>query len=583
MSRGRSIGPAPKSEKITGEFRNPEERPHGQPFLRGWYRSIEDTENDFGRRLYDRNDRPAGRPYGTASLADGGSVIDRLRADLEAPSNPDPETAARNHQTARDMALDVTPIIGNVRSGMDAVESGGKAWDALQAGEYGTAAGEAGLSALGAFGAVAGLPFGKMARNAAETGRDTLRVFAPTGPGRNADRAMDMRRGGADSREVHRNTGLLFEPGGRLLDEIPDNRMNIRSDLQPGNAPLGSVIDHPELMARYPEFADIPVSLRNAITDNGPVYRTGSDGTFDASLEGTPEEMRAGIAKLLQYRIADKEGMPAALRHGRTALPDTVRATLDRIKGISGVDDYAASLRRPADDYMVGYAKNNQKRGWESKFGMRSAGNLTAKAAENRANQPDDVLRETWPYAASAPYHTTGQRKRSPSFDNTYSLPPQGASDDEIRAFVDRWRDTGAGRRGFAAGGRVGKALRRAAVTLGAVEGPTGGREDALEVQVPAGAYVVPADVVSALGEGNTAAGMVKLTDRFGTAPKGGYANGGAVPILISDGEFVVSPEAVAELGGGDLEYGHTVLDEFVLGTRQAYTEHLQSLPEPNA
>lgn len=134
-------------------------------------------------------------------------------------------------------------------------------------------------------------------------------------------------------------------------------------------------------------------------------------------------------------------------------------------------------------------------------------------------------------------------------------------------------------------GGRVARALRRAAVTVGAVRGATPGRSDELEVDVPAGSYVIPADVVSALGEGNTEAGMVRLERQMGGSLKNKgksrpdqlkRANGGSVPILISDGEFVVSPEAVDAAGGND------ALDRFVLAVRDAYTRHLQQIPGPN-
>mgnify|MGYP001615768188 CR=1 FL=1 len=138
---------------------------------------------------------------------------------------------------------------------------------------------------------------------------------------------------------------------------------------------------------------------------------------------------------------------------------------------------------------------------------------------------------------------------------------------------------------GYKSGGFVQKALdtaRRYAtggrVLVGPVAGATGGRTDALPVDVPAGAYVVPADVVSALGEGNTGAGFEKLTRSFG---KPGRAAGGAVPIKISDGEFVVTPEQVAKLGNGDMDQGHRVLDAIVKKIRAEHIKTLSELPPP--
>lgn len=128
----------------------------------------------------------------------------------------------------------------------------------------------------------------------------------------------------------------------------------------------------------------------------------------------------------------------------------------------------------------------------------------------------------------------------------------------------------------FDAGGtaaRVGEYMHGGRVTVGPVAGATGGRTDALAVGVPEGAYVIPADVVAALGEGNTAAGMRQLEGQFGRPRR---AHGGAVvPIRVSDGEFVVSPEHVAAVGGAD------VLDRFVMRQRRAYVDQLTRMARP--
>lgn len=50
---------------------------------------------------------------------------------------------------------------------------------------------------------------------------------------------------------------------------------------------------------------------------------------------------------------------------------------------------------------------------------------------------------------------------------------------------------------------------------IGAINTPTPGRADAHPTHVPPGSYVMPADVVSAIGEGNTAAGQQMLAKMF--------------------------------------------------------------------
>lgn len=120
------------------------------------------------------------------------------------------------------------------------------------------------------------------------------------------------------------------------------------------------------------------------------------------------------------------------------------------------------------------------------------------------------------------------------------------------------------------------------AVTIGPVVGATGGRADELPVSVPSGSFVIPADIVSGLGEGNTLAGMRKLEETFGAAKPSGAGGGPAVPIKISDGEFVLTPEQVAQIGGGDMDTGHKILDQLVVKLRQQIVNHMANLPPPS-
>jgi hypothetical protein len=122
---------------------------------------------------------------------------------------------------------------------------------------------------------------------------------------------------------------------------------------------------------------------------------------------------------------------------------------------------------------------------------------------------------------------------------------------------------------------------------VGPIHSPVAGRTDHLPMHVPSGSYVIPADIVSALGEGNTMAGFKYLNHVFG--PRGGapngYAQGGdvgpLVPIIAAGGEYVIHPMAIEELGGGDLDTGHRSLDDFVKTFRAKTVKTLKSLPGP--
>jgi len=166
--------------------------------------------------------------------------------------------------------------------------------------------------------------------------------------------------------------------------------------------------------------------------------------------------------------------------------------------------------------------------------------------------------------------------------------------------------------------------LRRAdggAVT-GPLHGLDGGRTDTLPISVPAGSYVVPADVVSGLpgAQGNSLAGHVALNKLFAALPlspdeapygatpsnlkktrtmpgivsehrlmEKGLASGGKteghghepVPILAAAGEHVVPPEIVKRIGLGDLKRGHSILDRFCMEVRKKNIRDLKKLSKP--
>lgn len=157
---------------------------------------------------------------------------------------------------------------------------------------------------------------------------------------------------------------------------------------------------------------------------------------------------------------------------------------------------------------------------------------------------------------------------------------------------------------------------------VGPIHSAVAGRTDHLPMHVPSGSYVLPADVVSSFGEGNTSAGFKVMRRLFGGAPyghkggpygqsdapygqtggpygqgsgpygeplqnesRGGRATDGGqdkgVPIVAAGGEYVLSPDQVRAAGGGDAERGCRVLDEFVKRSRSEHIKTLKALPGP--
>jgi len=136
---------------------------------------------------------------------------------------------------------------------------------------------------------------------------------------------------------------------------------------------------------------------------------------------------------------------------------------------------------------------------------------------------------------------------------------------------------------------------------VGPIHSSVAGRTDHLPMHVPSGSYVIPADIISAMGEGNTMAGFKHMRRVFGGEPYGqsgspygqgagpygepvARAAGGdveGVPIVAAGGEYVLSPEQVRMAGQGDLDLGHKVLDHFVKSMRAKTVRTLEKLPGP--
>lgn len=155
------------------------------------------------------------------------------------------------------------------------------------------------------------------------------------------------------------------------------------------------------------------------------------------------------------------------------------------------------------------------------------------------------------------------------------------------------------------------------------------GRTDKINLKVAPGSYVIPADVVSILGEGNTHAGQNVLKSMFtpdnpnslrgsvpaarpsrgrygpgrlGHAPGMAYRNaltgrqsgyymqeggepdqqssGPPIPIIAAGGETVIPPEHIVSKFG-DLKHGHKSLDAFIAAVRKKEVERLKHAPPP--
>lgn len=129
------------------------------------------------------------------------------------------------------------------------------------------------------------------------------------------------------------------------------------------------------------------------------------------------------------------------------------------------------------------------------------------------------------------------------------------------------------------------------------------GRTDKLPISVQGGAYVLPADHVAALGQGNSLAGANTVNKMFKMGPYGmplggakmakasaphlnlraHMARGGHqknVPIIAAGGEIVIPPDKIIARFG-NLAKGHKALDRWVIETRKNHVKTLRKLKPP--
>lgn len=131
----------------------------------------------------------------------------------------------------------------------------------------------------------------------------------------------------------------------------------------------------------------------------------------------------------------------------------------------------------------------------------------------------------------------------------------------------------------------------------GPLKAPIPGRTDRLPIHVYSGSYVLPADIVSGLAEGNTEAGFgvigrmiadqmakggaVGLSEKYGLHGPFHSGDGEVVPCIVAGGEYILTPEEVTAFGDGDIDAGHKALDQFVKSQRKKLIKTLKGLPPP--
>lgn len=135
------------------------------------------------------------------------------------------------------------------------------------------------------------------------------------------------------------------------------------------------------------------------------------------------------------------------------------------------------------------------------------------------------------------------------------------------------------------------------------------GRTDRIPTSVEGDSYVIPADIISGLGQGSSMAGahimdMILKTGPYGTSlashksgdniprspaafkdgenyqlAKGGHSK--KTPVVVAGAEYIVRPVDVMRIGKGSMARGHAALDSFVKNMRAHTIKTLKKLPNP--
>jgi hypothetical protein len=151
----------------------------------------------------------------------------------------------------------------------------------------------------------------------------------------------------------------------------------------------------------------------------------------------------------------------------------------------------------------------------------------------------------------------------------------------------------------------------RSMMYQGFLHSPVPGRTDKLPISVSGGSYVLPADHVAHLGQGNSLAGADIVNKMFKMGPYGAsqmplhaarapvphlnltprmhsdeggarnpHGHGKPTPIIAAGGEIVIPPDKIIQKFG-DLDHGHKALDEWVMRTRADHIKTLRKLKPP--
>lgn len=245
-------------------------------------------------------------------------------------------------------------LLGGV-PGVGDVASGAQAADYLNRGDKLNA----GLAALGALPVIpnmAGIFIGKGAKT-----WDAL----------NAAEAEKLFAGGANPKDVWKQTGTMRGADKELMQEISDNTMTMNLPMQdmasgtpswmaemgdmpagPGNqigmGPLGNIATHPNLYSAYPDIKNIQSEITQGNLPESGVMSFNSGG-FPVSLTAAGPDARSPALHEIQHAIQKQEGWQAG------GNPSEMRQTLGggQFTGLYSPEELYGAYRRLSGEVLA--------------------------------------------------------------------------------------------------------------------------------------------------------------------------------------------------------------------------------------
>lgn len=414
-------------------------------------------------------------------------------------------------------------------------------------------------------------------------------------------RAEEMAAKGATPEQIHAETGWFQGPDEKWRFEINDRAANFPHDTRMNpSLTEAAVFEHPELYAAYPDLAHTDLRFAPMIDKNGYYRAPGEPHPGDIipppaeqiglnSNRLNPSDQRSTMLHELQHAVQRREGFvpgssPDAMQEVVKAGQDARLIKAHEAEGFTPQEMDAAFQQafgrpaHPAARILADRMTPEQLAKIETdpyEAYRRVYGEVEARNVQKRSNMTSTGRRLIEPW-------TTEDIPREKQLIGAPHDPaaPRLAADAAkpgAAAEVDRAMNVARGLR-RARGGKV---------HTGAIMGHTDGRADEVPMEVPDGAYVLTADHVSSMGEGNTLAGFKKLDQMFPKSAKAHSeqkiakrARGGAVPIYAADGEYVIHPSDITDRWG-DLDAGHRYLDAWQTSSRKEHVNTLRNLAPP--